>query len=188
MIAGGQALVANQLSNAQGNTIGVLLPGMPNATKVQKFAPATKTYTSATYSTSSGTWLGGSGPSTTLNPGEAAFVQNPTTMALNLTFIGNVPQGQQANSGLAATAGQYAFVSSVVPQTLGLDVLNFPAAAGDTVQRWNPANQAYDAASTFNGTTWSPSVLVPAAGEGFSVQSGVSQSRTWTEFLPAGQP
>ena len=183
---GGVALVANQLNNPLGNTVAVLLPNMPNATMVQKWDRAAQTYRTATYVTSSGSWIG-TGGSTTLNPGEGAYIKNPTTTPLLLTFIGDVPQGQQVNSEFPATATQWAMLSSIIPRSVGLDQLSFPVLSGDTLYRFNPATQASEA-TTFNGSTWSPGVFTPGFGEAFWIQSGASQARTWTEFLSGCTP
>src|SRR5262249_38945303 len=84
--AGGLALVANQLNNPAGNTIAVLLPNVPNATKVLKFNVASQSFQTATKVPFLPGWVGGSGPSTTLNPGEGAYIQNPTSTALTFAF------------------------------------------------------------------------------------------------------
>ena len=182
----GQALIADQMINPSGNTLAVLLPAPPNGTIVNKWDPVSQAFVASIYARNA--WSGGNA---TLNPGEGAVIQNGGTTSWNVTFIGNVPQGQQANNGIPSVSGKQAIISSIIPRSAGLDVLGFPAVVGDVVDHWNTASQAYDTPFTFIGrgvNAWTPSTPTPALGEAFWIQSGETASRTWTETLSTCPP
>lgn len=92
-----------------------------------------------------------------INPGEAFFLEMPTS--LNITFVGEVPQGVQNNQ----LYNGFNLVGSVIPQglppgdTAALEDgdLDFPAADGDQIYMWDAVNQRY------LGTIW-----LYIAGEG----------------------
>src|SRR5579859_7839113 len=88
----GFTLFANQLDfdgTGTNNTLNnVLSTNMPNNTTVYKFNPSTGGYTASSYVTGIG-WLPDG--TATLNPGEGAFINVPTTATV--TLVGNVLQG-----------------------------------------------------------------------------------------------
>jgi len=107
---------------------------------------------------------------------------------LNVTFVGEVPQGHLVNAKPAAN--QLSMLSSIVPQAarLGDEVtagtLGFPAEDGDTVYTWN--GSSFDAYGYVEGLGWlgpDPDVTGPMIGvaKGFFVQSAPSAVKTqWT--------
>jgi hypothetical protein len=114
----------------------------------------------------------------------------PATAApLNITFVGEVPQGQMSMDLVGS--GNFNMVASMVPQAapLGSDgeagTLNFPAVFGDTVYFFDNVSQTFSAAITYFGapTGWFPP---PAAGPtvpvatGFFVQKSGDPVQPWT--------
>ena len=180
-------LIANQLNNSSGNTVGALLQNVPNSTKVEKFIAATQSWGPVSfYSALSNTWSAG-GASFTMNPGEGILVQNHVATNFTVTFIGDVPKAPQVNSGIPGTSGQFAMISSIVPLSTNLNGMAFPAVNGDVASRWNVGTQQYDT-NTFSSGAWSPLVPTPNVGEAFFITSGTSSSRTWTENVNISPP
>jgi hypothetical protein len=78
---------------------------------------------------------------------------------LNVTFVGEVPQGNLSNQLRGGNA--YQIVGSQVPQALPIgdtatpNTLNFPAAEGDVVFIFNSPTQTYkEAYQYFGGFGW----------------------------------
>jgi hypothetical protein len=91
---------------------------------------------------------------TTLNPGEAIFVQNPGS-AFTVTFVGTVPQGNLTNN---AVAHGFSLVSSIIPQAGRLDAdLGFPEVDGDTVFIYNVSTSSHPGYQTYNADSYSGS-------------------------------
>jgi hypothetical protein len=178
---GGRAFIANQLNNPLGNTLAVLLPGLPSGTVVSKYVSGSGDYDAATFS--SGVW---SSTTMKLNPGEGAIIQNPGTSPLALTFTGNVPIGLH-NVNLPHG---YSLVSSVFPRSVDLDTLGFPGAQDDEFLRWDTVSQQWDLGYVFDSGAWAdamtgePAVPVPAVGEGFFISKS-SNPVTWSKSLSA---
>jgi len=101
----------------------------------------------------------------TLSPGEGAFISSPS--AHTVTFVGEV----QLSSDVSIPAG-FSIISSVVPQNAPVDTLGFPAAEGDIVFQYNPANGGY-IANDFADGAWERdnggTAPTPAIGESFFV-------------------
>ena len=125
-------IVANPLDAGAGNnTVGKLFKSVPEGFIVYKYVSGS--YTINAYE------LGEfAQPNQALEPGEGAFVLNPsTTAALTITFVGEVKQGaltQDIPKGLSIQA-------SKVPQAGVLDKdLGFPVVEGDIVYRFGRTN------------------------------------------------
>jgi len=130
----------------------------------------------------------GPATTTTLNPGEAAFIYNPFSTNLTLTFVGQVPQGNLTNT----IYQNFNLVSSIVPQSDALDDPSGPALvpnATDEVFLYDPVNgyEIYIASGTAG--SWQhpaslPASPTPAVGQGFfyytAKAAGVSWTRTFT--------
>lgn len=112
----------------------------------------------------------------TLNPGEGAFISNPTAEAFNALFVGEVKQGS-----LSTTLTQgFQIVASQVPQSAALDTeLGFPVAEGDVVYQFDNATGGYTISAYEFGEWAAP---VPAVGEAFFVNkvSAVIWTRDFT--------
>jgi len=127
----GLSMIANQLDNKAGNQIKDVLPTVPDGVTLYKWNG--KSFDLNGYF---GEW---DNAAMTLSPGEGAFILNPGTAALRLTFVGEVKLGAQS---VPVPAG-LSIISSVVPQDfLAKDLvpsgsMTFPVADGDTVYKWN---------------------------------------------------
>jgi hypothetical protein len=132
-----------------------------------------------TYDSGAG-WLDGMGSPTTatLNPGEGVFLYVP--VVTNLTFVGDVPQGNLTNT---LPVG-YSIRGSQVPQSATLPALGFPDAADDQVFFWNKVSQGFgDPYTSLGGGSWldgmgSPNAPTPAVGEAFFIYKTVTNN--WT--------
>jgi len=174
----GFTLFANQLDfdgTGTNNTLNnVLSTNMPNNTTVYKFNPSTGGYTASSYVTGIG-WLPDG--TATLNPGEGAFINVPTTATV--TLVGNVLQG---NLSTPYPAG-FSIISSQVPQTGAIQTaLGYTPQNNDTVYLFDPV-AGYSAASFVTGIGWLPSE--PSIAIGQSVFLDAAGAGNWTRtFTP----
>jgi hypothetical protein len=137
---------------------------------------------------SSAVWFGTASqwsPNLVAAPGKAFFIQAVSTAGtLNITFVGDVPQGHLVND-LTPGPG-LSLVSSIVPQAATLDALGFPGEFLDTVFLWDVDGtiggiaQNYVAQVNFGGVgTWSPDNQIKVA-QGFFVQKAdTSTQNQW---------
>ncbi|MFN0069626.1 MAG: hypothetical protein ACKVYV_18570 [Limisphaerales bacterium] len=165
------ALVANQLTASPNNTVSNVFAGVPEGTFVY-------TWTGTQFLISAfelGEWTN---PTADVGPGKGAFVLNRGS-AVNVTFVGEVPQGSLQT---AYTAG-FNMVASKVPQAGNLQtVLGFVPGEGDTVLTWSVANQKYNL-FTYEFGEWAPAPgPVLAVGEGFflNAKAAGSWNRTFS--------
>lgn len=186
--AGPFALVANPLNGTNNLLSTVLvLPESADGTTAFIFDVATQNYNLSTF-------VGGFGwaPDATVPPGEAFFVQAANTAGtpVNVTFVGEVPQGTLVNAIPASPA--FGLKSSIVPQTArlgdsaGSGTLLFPAEDGDTVYTWNVSLQDYGLSTYVDGFGWAGADPDPAGplinvATGFFIQKGPGTTKTsWT--------
>jgi hypothetical protein len=199
----GFTIIADQLIGATNNQIVNLFPNGPGSATVGAYDGLTiYKFSGGTYTSDVGDSQLGQGNTgwdfggvITLNPGEAAWINNPRGTNVNLTFVGTVPTGP-----LSLTINgpnKFNLISSIVPQSgdliTNMGLTNFNV--GDTVYVFN-----YNAAGTVGSyTTYSsdtagfgapgsyllewdapgdPQVNV---GQGFWYHTGVSGAGfTWT--------
>jgi hypothetical protein len=158
--ANGLSIIANPL-NGTNNLLNTILP-LPDGSDgvtVFRYDPATQMYLdSLTFLTGLG-WLSASDPTPTVAPGEGFWIQNVLPTPLNITFVGEVPQGHQVNP--IAGNNSLSLRSSIVPQALRLgdtattNTLLFPADDGDTVFVWDTTVQNYKDSYTYlTGLGW----------------------------------
>jgi hypothetical protein len=172
----GFSMIANQLNTAN-NTIGSLIPTPPVGTRVFKWNGTQ--FTIFDYTTNPFTQQNGWSPngSATLNPGEGAFIFNPSGGNITLTFVGEVPTGTASNTSVPSG---FSIVASAVPQSALLQTtLGFPMSAGDRVFRWNGTGYSihdYTLNPFTQQLAWSPSEPTPAVGESFFSFKGNSAS------------
>lgn len=155
----GLSLIANPLNNGDNNLDVVLPLGEDDVTGVgttiYRFNTDTQAYGEALqWATSAVGWFD---PSPVpdpawkiLDPGEGFFIQ--CLVPLNVTFVGDVPQGSLSNPMPGDT--QLSIRSSQVPQEAGIGHvadgtgaaagLEFPATTGDTLFIWKSDTQRYD--------------------------------------------
>jgi len=188
------AILANPLNNGD-NGISTVMPlpdtAASDGTTVFRFDATTQAFRdSITFYQGSG-WFSASDNSPKLAPGEGFFIQAPIAPApaLNLTFVGEVPQGT-LTVPLAGT-GRYTLAGSMVPQEgrIGAAGVGFPGADGDTIFVWDAATQAYLDSYTyydaipgwFSASDADPTGPNIPVAMGFWVQKGTtSPAVNWT--------
>lgn len=173
-VAPGFQMIANPLE-ATSNTVSALLSNVPEGTIIYKFNSATGQYSINTFDF--GEW---SSPNETLAPGEGAFIRNPGTTAINVTFVGEVKQGALSNP---IPAG-FSIRSSQVPQTGTLVDLGFPGVDGDIVYKFNEGTQSYSIFS-FDFGAWDPAPPVVEVGESVFVSKVAASS--WNRTFSVNQ-
>jgi hypothetical protein len=158
--AGALAILANPLNGTNNllNTI-MPLPDGSDGVTIYRFDTTTQNFADAIQFVTGVGWFSASDPAPTVNPGEAFFLNNILATALNITFVGEVPQGSLSNP--VPGGNLLALRSSQVPQSAPLGdaataaSLQFPAAGGDTVYVFDVATQNYkDAYSYVDGFGW----------------------------------
>jgi hypothetical protein len=167
-------LIANQLINSN-STVQALFPGVPGGTQVLKWSGSG--FTVNGYDADFGEW---DDNNQTLQPGEAAFLRNPTTTNITVTFVGDVPQGSLTNP----VPQNYSLKSSMVPQAGLLQTqLGYVPTGGDQVLRWvnnYPTSAGYSIHSydaDFAEWDVEPNVTV---GEGFFIRRFTAGTNQWT--------
>jgi len=138
-IPAGFSIVANPLNHGE-NKVADVFGANPGALTVYRFGDAGFAINS--YDTDFEEWENGDD---VINPGEGFFVLNSGDAAVNITFVGEVPQGDLSN----ALPQGFSIRSSQVPQSGKLDAdLGFPTDEGVTVYQFGAAGyaiSAYDA-------------------------------------------
>jgi hypothetical protein len=129
------------------------------------------------------------GGTNTINPGQAAFVFNPSNIDVTVTFVGTVPQGSLTNTLVSG----FNLVGSIVPSSGDLitnPITLFTAVKGDKVYVSDPVNGysspggIYTAAKNGN---WSSDPIVPNVGEGFFFENNSGATETWVENFSVNQ-
>jgi hypothetical protein len=148
-------VLANPL-NGTNNHLNTILPLTDpyDGTIVYRYEVASQNYSDAITFFGGGVgWFSPSDPSPTINPGEGYFIFPTGPDPLNLTFVGEVPQGTLSNP--LPPANNFSIRSSIVPQTARLGdtatagTLLFAAEDGDNVYLFNPATQGFSDAYTY---------------------------------------
>jgi hypothetical protein len=173
--AGAFALLANPL-NQPTNSLAAVLPDVPTGTIVYKFNLTTGVFDAATKRTAT-TWSG-TASAATLNPGEGFFIKNAGAADMNITFVGEVPQGTALT--VAFPAG-FSLVGSIVPQAGNLEKdLGYPAKANDVVYKFNGTGyDTYTRRATGSWTGVAGQTDVPVAvADGFWLKASAAGS--WT--------
>jgi hypothetical protein len=174
----GYNLIANPLETTA-NTVADLFPGV-DGMSVFKFVGGT--YQIANFDAGLGEW---DNPAITLNPGEGAFVFNPTDGDVTVTFVGEIVEGTKTNE---LPVG-WSMKSSQVPQAGGLvSALGFPVAGGDAVFTYNTTRTppGYDIANYDEGLgDWDVGEPVIGVGQAFFLNKATAG--TWSRnFSVAG--
>jgi hypothetical protein len=129
------------------------------------------------------------GGAITLNPGEAAWVNNPNSTNLTFTFVGTVPQGTNT---VPVPLG-FSMLSSPVPQSGGIStVLGFTNVnLFDQVYVWTPGSGYFNSgvvpsgAGTGYNLEWGNGEPTVNVGEGFWYQATAAVS--WTRVFSVNQ-
>ena len=174
--ANGFALISNPLT-ASDNSIKALFAGVPEGTQVYKYSGTafkTATFTFGEFGPADAAAL-------TVVPGEGVFVRNPTAQPMNITFVGEVPQGTLSNPlpvGLSIR-------SSMVPQEGTAAELGLKGGEGDQIFQFNATTQKY-ATSTFTFGDWGPALGKLAVGEAVFIKKVAAG--TWDRTFSVNTP
>jgi hypothetical protein len=177
-IPAGFSIVANPLNNGE-NKVADVFGANPGALTVYRFGDAGFAINS--YDTDFEEWTNGD---EVINPGEGFFVLNDGD-AVNITFVGEVPQGDLSN----ALPQGFSIRSSQVPQSGKLDAdLGFPTDEAVTVYQYGAAGYAIASWDTdfeeWSGTADGAGPVIGVA-EGFWV---LRESATnWTRSFSTGE-
>lgn len=152
----GWNFIANPLENG-GNTLEEVLPEVPDGTTLAKFDTCQQQNLMATYATGLG-WT----DSMTLEPGEGALLQLPTSQPYFLTLTGVRRCARQWP--LCPVQGLQ-WVSEQLPQEGDFaSIVGLAPPAGTKVYRWVPDLQAY-VTNRFDGSIWSAGPPSARVGE-----------------------
>jgi len=189
------SIIANPL-NGTNNSLNTILP-LPDTyvdSIIFLFDVAAASYTDAiTYYGTGVGWLDPVGGTPTVAPGEAFWIFPVGPNPLNVTFVGEVPQGNLSNP--LPPAGKFSMRSSIVPQAapIGDDqVLNngdldYAAEADDIVFIFDNAAGGFKEAYTYYvGFGWNsansddpgPQGPTVAVATGFFLQKGAAATKT----------
>jgi hypothetical protein len=188
--ANNRHLVANPF-NLGNNDLNALLP-LPDAlagTIIERWHVATQRFTTNTFL---GGANGGWSPPALVDPGEGFFLRPAGTANLQLTWIGQVPEGTLVQA--LPAPGQIAYLAARVPIAAPIGypgaggTLQFPAEDGDVLDLFNSASQSFESFFYFSdGSHWGfPSELGPTIplATGFVVNRDPSATGTaWTTIL-----
>ena len=164
-LVNGFTLIANPLNGTNNHLNTILpLPATADGTTIYRYRPNTGAVggfgDAITFFDGFGWFSADTDPNwLVLPPGEGVFIQPSGPTPLNVTFVGEVPQGQLSNP--VAGNNRFSILASQVPQALPIGetgnnaTLQFPAVDGDTVYIFNSTTQRYkDAYSYFGGFGW----------------------------------
>jgi hypothetical protein len=191
----GLSLIANPLNNGDNNLNTILpLPDEAIGTTIFRFNATAQNYGEAAQ------WIPGLGWFTTetdpnwlvLAPGEGFFIQ--CLAALNVTFVGDVPQGNLSNpmpggfnlSIRSSQVPQEAPIGHLADTTGAKSGLEFPALTGDTLFLWDVTAQSYVAWQYLDGLGWLEGANIVAdgptipVGSAFFVQKTGDGTQNWT--------
>lgn len=192
------AIIANPL-NGTNNNLNTILPLADeyDSTVIYRFDPTTQTYGDPISFIAGYGWYNPANPDTPpdINPGEAFWIFAVGPDPLNVTFVGEVPQGTLVNP--LPTANKLSMRSSIVPQSAPLGdeatvatTLGFGAEDQDTVYTFNTTTQTYkDPYGYIDGYGWysnnsddpGPGGPTIAVATGFFVQKAPQAVKTtWT--------
>jgi hypothetical protein len=173
-------MVSNPLKAAT-NTVNALFTGVPAGFQVYVYTPG-KGYDTATFDDLEGGFVG-TAANMEITPGEGVFVRNPTTAAVTVTFVGEVPQGTLVTPLVAGLQ----IVSSQVPQAGTPQQLGYVGEVGDQIYQFNATTQKYDVA-TFDDLVndWDPAPKVVDVGDAFFLSK--TKAGQWTRTFNVNQP
>ena len=191
-------LIANPL-NGTNNAINTILPGVPEGAMVMMWDASLQTYSSLDIYLTGADAPSGDGwydndtvvPSTkVLGPGSAFFFNNPNPSTLQVTFVGEVPQGNLSTP----VPPNYSLVSALTPSSPSLlPASGFPVVEGLQYFTFDGQHQVYtqkldwllvadgvpqDGWYTDDTTTYTPAPT-PAPGAGFFLWSPSSSTLSW---------
>lgn len=168
-VAPGYALIANPLW-CEPDTVDALFPDVPPGTFLMKLGTGGAMPANVVGD------AGWSTPDESLVPGEGAYFYNPSQSPLAVAWLGEVPEGRFS----MAVPDGVSLVAAPFPGVGRLDAdLGFPAAEGDQVYRYQPA-QRYYAGHYFSAGLWDPTPVL-SVGESFLLLT--SEPALWSGFF-----
>lgn len=176
----GLSLIANPLYQTN-NTLAVLWQGVwsppPDGCQIFKYG-ADSSYEVSTYDAVSGKW---SNPNLDITIGKGFFFNNPSSMTVTQTFVGEVLQGWLINPLPAGVTTK----GALVPQMGSInDIHLIPGDPGDEIRTYvNDGNGGgYYNTSVFDADTqrWQPDLILNVA-EGFWISK--QQADDWIRFF-----
>jgi len=179
----GFSLVSNPLDNKAGNKIADLFkntgPTIPGGLTIYNFVNGN--FVTIQYDDLDQAFGPAAAASQPLEPGNGAFVRNPTQTTLTTTFVGEVPQGTLSNplpQGFSIKASQ-------VPQAGTANTLLVPGQAGDKLFKWDKTKQQY-VSTQFDDldNAWSPAPTIDV-GEAFFLFK--KTAGTWSRTFSVNQ-
>lgn len=167
----GFSLVSSPLHSADPR-LSILFKGMPDGTTVNQFSALQHKLIDAALER--GKWTN---ESLRLEPGEGAIVFNPSSDYKDISFVGDVPQG---NFSTPIPAG-FSLRSSLLPQAGRLDAdLGFPISDGDVVHLFDRDKQSY-VLYPFQDGAWKPQAPIVGVGESFWIAK--KEGRNWLKHI-----
>jgi hypothetical protein len=157
--APGYSIVANPLIPAT-NRVGDIFSGLPSGTTLSKFRPSRNDFAVNSYDGLYNIW---DDPNQTFGNGEAAFLLNPASTNLTVTFVGEIAQGL---SSRPMPAG-YSMIGAAWPVSGLLEnELGYSPSLGDVVYLFR--NGEYDIRQAIGNGVWDNEPKIEV-GEGFFV-------------------
>jgi hypothetical protein len=168
------------------NTLNTLLPdtnGAYHGWQFWSWNPGTAAYTEDVGLLTH--W--GSGGAETLNPGQAAWLDNPSNTPVTITFVGTVPSGTNA---VTLPSKSFQLVSSILPTSGDIvtnSLMDFTNGVfGDQVWTWDPIALAYTEYVKLL-THWPSDPIQTNVGGGFWYYNAQATNNFWTESFSVNQ-
>lgn len=181
-------MVSCPLIASPDNTINTLLTNNTGTYKKWQFYAFNAT--TGTYTEDIGTASGWANNGVeTLDPGQAAWLYNPSNSVTTVTFVGTVPQGTLTNTILPG----FNLISTIVPTSGDIvtnSIMNYTnAVKKDQVYTWSPATQTYTEYIAGAGGSWPAGDPVqPIVGGGFFYYSAAAGTNNyWVENFSVSQ-
>jgi len=163
---------------ATNDTVGAILPTVPDGVSVQRWDPVAQSFLSA-ITFDSGAYGGWEDPNMPLIAGEAVFISVPPGGAFTATFVGEVRQGPAMATALRPG---FNFVGSQWPQEGAITAaLQFSPTDADSVQSWNPTAQTYNSAVTYDVGAYGGWEIEPVLKIGEGVVISTTIAKDWTQ-------
>jgi hypothetical protein len=175
-------LISNPLDNKTGNTVANLLgsANLPDGTGIYVFKNGSFDIGAVDF--------GEIGPASVANsviePGNGFFVRNTTAGNLTVTFVGEVPQGQNLTTTIPVG---FSILASKVPQAGTADSLGLTGTEGDVYYSWGEQAQSFNFQSQYDFGAWAPPLPTLAVGEAFFYLSRANAPRQWTRNFVINQ-
>jgi hypothetical protein len=179
---GGFALVANPLI-AQTNTVEALFGGH-DGLQVFIWNTTKKAFDFTAYSTDFG-WDPAGPEKTVINPGHGVFLKNTTAADIQVTFVGEVPQGTDPTPLKTDLVPGLQIVASQVPQSGTVETLGYKADNDDKVYQWDLAGQKYSFSQFSTDFGWDPALKTLDVGDAFFLSKTAAGS--WTRSFDVNQ-